>query len=61
MGTASGVKPDHTTIAAALTGSKSEAVAAFALHPLVDSVTVARSLVAGYIDRIPEVAAVLTK
>lgn len=52
---------ERHTIAAALTGSKEEAVAAFALHPLVDSVTVARSLVAGYIERIPEVAAVLTK
>ncbi|MFE4469842.1 6-phospho-beta-glucosidase [Leifsonia sp. NPDC056824] len=52
---------ERRTIAAALTGSKSEAVSAFALHPLVDSVTVARQLVSGYIDRIPEVAAVLTR
>ena len=48
-------------IAAALTGSKAEAVTGFALHPLVDSVTVARQLVDGYLARIPEMAAVLTR
>lgn len=52
---------ERHTIAAALTGSKDEALKAFALHPLVDSVSVARDLVRGYVDRIPEVAAVLTK
>lgn len=52
---------ERHTIAAALTGSKAEALQAFALHPLVDSVSVARDLVSGYIARIPEVAAVLTK
>jgi 6-phospho-beta-glucosidase len=52
---------ERHTIAAALTGSKDEALKAFALHPLVDSVTVARDLVRGYIDAIPEVAAVLTR
>lgn len=52
---------ERHTIAAALTGSKDEALKAFALHPLVDSVTVARDLVRGYVDAIPEVAAVLTK
>jgi 6-phospho-beta-glucosidase len=52
---------ERHTIAAATTGSKDEALKAFALHPLVDSVTVARELLNGYIDRIPEVAAVLTK
>jgi len=52
---------ERHTIAAALTGSKDEALKAFALHPLVDSVSVARDLVSGYIDRIPEVAAVLTR
>ncbi len=52
---------ERHTIAAAMTGSKDEALKAFALHPLVDSVTIARDLVRGYIDRIPEVAAVLTK
>ncbi len=52
---------ERHTIAAALTGSKQEAMLAFALHPLVDSVTVAKDLVTGYIDKIPEVAAVLTR
>jgi 6-phospho-beta-glucosidase len=52
---------ERHTISAALTGSKDEALKAFALHPLVDSVSVARELLAGYIERIPEVAAVLTK
>ena len=37
------------------------AVTAFALHPLVDSVSIAERLVAGYVERIPEVAAVLTR
>ena len=49
---------ERLTISAALTGSRSDAVKAFALHPLVDSVSVARRLLDGYIDRIPEVAAV---
>jgi 6-phospho-beta-glucosidase len=48
-------------IAAALTGSKAEALKGFALHPLVDSVTVAGDLLAGYVQAIPEVAAVLTR
>jgi 6-phospho-beta-glucosidase len=52
---------ERHTIAAARTGSKAEALRAFALHPLVDSVTVARDLLKGYLDRIPEVAAVLTR
>ncbi|HEY8914239.1 6-phospho-beta-glucosidase [Lacisediminihabitans sp.] len=52
---------ERHTIAAAITGSRDEALKAFALHPLVDSVTVARSLLTGYIDRIPEVARVLTR
>ena len=50
---------DQLVIEAALTGSRSLAVKAFALHPLVDSVTLARELVDGYIRAIPEVAAVL--
>jgi 6-phospho-beta-glucosidase len=51
---------ERHTIAAALTGSRDQALLALALHPLVDSVTVARDLLAGYLDRIPEVAQVLT-
>jgi 6-phospho-beta-glucosidase len=35
------------------------ATQAFALHPLVDSVSTARTLVAGYRARIPEVDALL--
>ena len=42
-----------------ITGSQDEALLAFALHPLVDSVSVARDLLSGYIDAIPEVANVL--
>ncbi|MEU0740441.1 6-phospho-beta-glucosidase [Streptomyces sp. NPDC006134] len=58
---AAGPLPDHATglvcavkaverevLAAAETGSRATAVKAFALHPLVDSVTVARRLVDGY-------------
>lgn len=52
---------ERHTISAALTGSKSEAVTAVALHPLVDSVNIARRLVDGYIERIPEVASVLDR
>jgi 6-phospho-beta-glucosidase len=52
---------ERHTIAAAMTGSRNEALKAFALHPLVDSVNIARDLLSGYIARIPEVASVLTK
>jgi 6-phospho-beta-glucosidase len=44
---------ERLTIAAALEGSERMAVEALALHPLVDSVTVARQLLAGYRQRIP--------
>jgi 6-phospho-beta-glucosidase len=49
---------ERHTIEAALHGDRDEALRAFALHPLVDSVTVARRLLDGYTTRIPEVAAV---
>jgi 6-phospho-beta-glucosidase len=49
---------EQTAIEAALTGSSDLAVAAFALHPLVDSVTTAHRLLDGYRARIPELAAV---
>ena len=52
---------ERHTIAAALTGSEDEALKAFALHPLVDSVSVARQLLEGYRDQIPGVAAVLPR
>ncbi|MFI0373927.1 6-phospho-beta-glucosidase [Actinomadura sp. 1N219] len=49
---------ERLTIRAALTGSRPDAAKAFALHPLVDSVSVGRRLLDGYVTRIPEVAAV---
>jgi 6-phospho-beta-glucosidase len=52
---------ERHTIAAALGGDREEALKAFALHPLVDSVAVARQLLDGYIERIPEVAAVFAR
>lgn len=48
---------ERTTIRAATERSTTLAVAAFAEHPLVDSVSVARQLLAGYRARIPEVDA----
>ncbi|RCG30516.1 6-phospho-beta-glucosidase [Sphaerisporangium album] len=50
---------EQLVIEAAVTGSAAVAVRAFASHPLVDSVSVARSLLDGYRARIPELAAVL--
>ncbi|HZC25653.1 MAG TPA: 6-phospho-beta-glucosidase [Actinopolymorphaceae bacterium] len=50
---------DRLVIEAATTGSADAALRAFALHPLVDSVAVARDLLRGYIDALPEVAQVL--
>ncbi|MEV8418541.1 6-phospho-beta-glucosidase [Streptomyces niveus] len=41
---------EREVLAAAESGSRTTAVKAFALHPLVDSVTVARRLVDGYVD-----------
>ncbi|WP_392543841.1 6-phospho-beta-glucosidase [Oryzobacter telluris] len=52
---------ERLVIEAALTGSERVAVQAFALHPLVDSVTVARELLAGYRARIPEVDALFRR
>lgn len=51
---------EQLTIRAARTGSSSAALAAFAVHPLVDSVSTAKILLAGYRAGIPEVAAVLS-
>lgn len=45
---------DELVIRAATERSRSLAVEAFALHPLVDSVTVARELLDGYRHRLPE-------
>ncbi|MFD5892897.1 6-phospho-beta-glucosidase [Streptomyces sp. NPDC060366] len=47
---------EREVLAAAESGSRTAAVKAFALHPLVDSVTVARRLVAGYVDVHPGLA-----
>ena len=52
---------ERHTISAATTGSVSEALKAFALHPLVDSVTVARELLAGYLAANPDLARTLTE
>ncbi|NHN54674.1 6-phospho-beta-glucosidase [Calidifontibacter sp. DB0510] len=51
---------DRLVIEAATTGSAERAVQAFAVHPLVDSVTVARELLRGYRAAIPELDAVFT-
>lgn len=45
---------ERHAIAAAITGSEREALLAFALHPLVDSVTVARDLLTGYRAAFPD-------
>ncbi|MDH2424240.1 6-phospho-beta-glucosidase [Sphaerisporangium sp. TRM90804] len=50
---------EQLTIEAAVTGSASTALQAFATHPLVDSVTAARLLLDGYRSRVPELAATL--
>ncbi|MEO3872115.1 6-phospho-beta-glucosidase [Nonomuraea sp. B12E4] len=52
---------EQTVIEAAVSGSARLAVAAFALHPLVDSVATARGLFDGYRARIPELAAVFPR
>jgi 6-phospho-beta-glucosidase len=52
---------ERLTIEAAVTASPDLAEQAFARHPLVDSVTVARELLRAYRDRIPEVDAVFRR
>jgi 6-phospho-beta-glucosidase len=52
---------ERHTISAATTGSMAEALKAFALHPLVDSVSVARELLAGYVAANPDLAKALAK
>jgi 6-phospho-beta-glucosidase len=47
---------ERATIEAATTGSREAALRAFALHPLVDSVSVARRLLDGYVAAHPELA-----
>jgi 6-phospho-beta-glucosidase len=50
---------ERHAIAAAVTGSSAEALKAFALHPLVDSVSVARELLARYVVANPDIGRVL--
>ncbi|MFI6318196.1 6-phospho-beta-glucosidase [Nonomuraea sp. NPDC050556] len=52
---------EQATIRAALDGSSDRAVEAFAMHPLVDSVGVARRLLDGYRARIPALDEVFTR
>ncbi|MCM3266210.1 6-phospho-beta-glucosidase [Streptomyces thermoviolaceus] len=47
---------EREVLTAAETGSRAAAVKAFALHPLVDSVSVARRLMAGYLEVHPGLA-----
>ncbi|MDR6866913.1 6-phospho-beta-glucosidase [Microbacterium resistens] len=51
---------ERLVIAAALEGSRELAWRAFAAHPLVDSVAVARRLVDGYRERLPSLGALLS-
>ena len=50
---------EQLIISAVTNHSRQEAVTAFALHPLVDSLSTARKLVDGYVAQIPEVAEAL--
>jgi 6-phospho-beta-glucosidase len=47
---------ERATIEAATTASRATAVKAFAYHPLVDSVTVGRSLLDTYVEQLPNLA-----
>ena len=50
---------ERATIEAATTSSREAAVRAFALHPLIDSVTIARALVRDYCAAAPTLDAAL--
>jgi 6-phospho-beta-glucosidase len=52
---------ERLTVDAAVSGSRETMLTALALHPLVDSVSVADELLTGYVERLPEIAAVLTR
>jgi 6-phospho-beta-glucosidase len=52
---------ERHAIAAAVHGDRTEALKAFALHPLIDSVDVGKRLLAGYLEQIPELGAVLDR
>jgi 6-phospho-beta-glucosidase len=47
---------ERTTIDAALSGSRQQAIRALALHPLVPSVNTAREIFEGYCERLPGLA-----
>ena len=47
---------ERAVLDAAATGSRAVAVRAMATHPLVDSVPIARRLIAGYQNSFPELA-----
>ena len=50
---------EDATLAAAATGSRSAALRALTVHPLVDSARVAEQLLDGYVAAHPELAALL--
>ncbi len=50
---------ERETIAAALQGSRERALRALALHPMVDSVDMARTLLDGYLQAVPALSVVL--
>jgi len=50
---------ERETIAAAVEGSRARALRAFALHPMVGSVEVARRLLASYLGAVPDLASTL--
>lgn len=52
---------ERLTIEAAITGSREAALSAFALHPLVDSVSVARKLLDGYLSSNPDLSSALSE
>jgi 6-phospho-beta-glucosidase len=52
---------ERHVIRAAMTGRRAEAVTGLALHPLVDSVNVAKTLVDGYVEQVPGIAKVLAR
>ncbi|MGH3586092.1 MAG: 6-phospho-beta-glucosidase, partial [Pseudonocardia sp.] len=52
---------EQDTIEAAVTGSSTLALRAFAQHPLVDSAAVARQLLDGYRAQLPGIAALLSQ
>lgn len=52
---------ERHAVRAGIEGSPHEALLAFALHPLVQSVPLARKLLAGYRREIPEINALFEK